>query len=58
MTRYVAAYANEIAAFVDAVRNGTATPTTGEDGLRALVLADAALASVAEGRAVKVSEIG
>jgi myo-inositol 2-dehydrogenase/D-chiro-inositol 1-dehydrogenase len=58
MTRYVAAYANEIAAFVAAVRDGAATPTTGEDGLRALVLADAALTSVAESRAVRVSEIG
>jgi myo-inositol 2-dehydrogenase / D-chiro-inositol 1-dehydrogenase len=58
MTRYVAAYANEIAAFVAAVRDGAPTPTTGEDGLRALVLADAALRSVAEGRTVRVSEIG
>jgi myo-inositol 2-dehydrogenase/D-chiro-inositol 1-dehydrogenase len=58
MTRYVAAYANEIAAFVAAVRDGAATPTTGEDGLRALALADAALTSVAESRAVRVGEIG
>lgn len=57
MTRYVAAYANEIAAFVRAVREGGATPTTGEDGLRALALADAALKSAQEGRAVRVSEI-
>jgi myo-inositol 2-dehydrogenase/D-chiro-inositol 1-dehydrogenase len=57
MTRYVAAYANEIAAFIRAVGDGGATPTTGEDGLKALVLADAALKSVAEGRAVKVSEV-
>ena len=33
------------------------TPTTGEDGLKALALADAALKSVESGRAVKVSEI-
>jgi myo-inositol 2-dehydrogenase / D-chiro-inositol 1-dehydrogenase len=57
MTRYVHAYANEIAAFIRAVQEGGATPTTGEDGLKALVLADAALRSVEEGRAVKVSEI-
>ncbi|MCX7301046.1 MAG: inositol 2-dehydrogenase [Rhodobacterales bacterium] len=57
MSRYTAAYANEIAGFVAAVNNGTATPTTGEDGLRALALADAALKSVAEGRTIKVSEI-
>ncbi len=57
MTRYVNAYANEIAAFVEAVANGAPTPTTGQDGLMALALADAALKSVAEGRVVKVSEI-
>ncbi|MDA7428996.1 inositol 2-dehydrogenase [Primorskyibacter aestuariivivens] len=57
MTRYVAAYANEIAAFVASVAEGAATPTTGHDGLMALALADAAVLSVQEGRAVKVSEI-
>ncbi|MBS1301171.1 inositol 2-dehydrogenase [Loktanella sp. SALINAS62] len=57
MSRYTAAYAAEIASFVDAVTNGTATVTTGHDGLMALALADAALQSVAEGRVVKLSEI-
>ncbi len=57
MSRYTAAYANEISAFVTAVTNGTATPTTGEDGLMALALAEAALKSVAEGRLVAVSEV-
>ena len=57
MTRYVAAYANEIAGFITAMTEKTATPTTGEDGLAALLLAEAALKSVAEGRTVKVSEI-
>ncbi len=57
MTRYTAAYAAEIAAFTAALRDGAAMPTTGNDGLRALALADAALKSVTEGRAVPVSEI-
>ncbi|QYK42158.1 MAG: inositol 2-dehydrogenase [Paracoccaceae bacterium] len=57
MTRYIAAYANEIAAFIDAVKGGSPTPTTGQDGLLALALAEAALKSVAEGRAVKVAEV-
>ena len=57
MTRYVAAYAAEIAAFIAAVLDGAPTPTTGQDGLAALALADAALKSVAEGRVVRVSEI-
>lgn len=57
MTRYSAAYANEIAAFVAALREGRAPPATGEDGLRALALAEAALRSVAEGRAVRLAEV-
>jgi myo-inositol 2-dehydrogenase / D-chiro-inositol 1-dehydrogenase len=57
MTRYVAAYANEIAGFISALHNGTPMPATGHDGMMALALAEAALKSVAEGRAVKVSEI-
>ena len=57
MTRYIAAYANEIAGFIKAVNSGGTTPTTGEDGLRALVLADAALKSAQDGRAVNVAEI-
>jgi myo-inositol 2-dehydrogenase / D-chiro-inositol 1-dehydrogenase len=57
MTRYTAAYAAEIAAFVASVETGAPTPTTGHDGLMALALAEAALKSVAEGRAVRVSEV-
>ena len=57
MTRYIAAYANEIAGFVAAVSGTTATPTTGHDGMVALALADAALLSVAEQRVVKLSEL-
>ncbi len=57
MTRYTEAYAAEIASFVAAVGgNGKAEPT-GEDGLIALALAEAALKSVAEGRVVKMSEL-
>ena len=57
MSRYTAAYANEIAAFVASVRDGAATPTTGQDGLLALALAEAALKSVKEARSVKVAEV-
>ncbi len=57
MTRYTEAYAAEIAQFVAALAgNGKAEPT-GEDGLIALALADAALKSVAEGRVVEMAEI-
>ncbi len=57
MSRYTAAYANEIAAFVSSVADGKPTLTTGHDGLMALALSEAALLSVAEGRAVKLSEV-
>ncbi|MDY6960387.1 MAG: inositol 2-dehydrogenase [Pseudomonadota bacterium] len=49
MTRYVEAYAAEIAAFVSVVKNGTSPSPSGEDGLRALMLADAALRSASQG---------
>ena len=52
MTRYTAAYANEIAAFVDAVATDGPMPATGEDGLKALELAEAALDSVRTGKVV------
>ena len=47
----------EIAAFVGALTKGTQPPVTGQDGLMALALADAAVKSVAEGRVVKVAEV-
>jgi myo-inositol 2-dehydrogenase/D-chiro-inositol 1-dehydrogenase len=54
MTRYTEAYANEIAAFISAIEKGTAISPGGEDGLIALELADAALASVKQGKRIKV----
>ncbi|MEQ3709102.1 MAG: inositol 2-dehydrogenase [Tateyamaria sp.] len=52
MTRYVAAYANEIAAFVQALGDESPMPTTGLDGLKALELAEAAVTSVETKQAV------
>lgn len=59
MTRYTQAYANEISAFVQAVTLGSreAMSPTGADGLASLVLAEAAVRSVAERRVVNVSEV-
>jgi myo-inositol 2-dehydrogenase / D-chiro-inositol 1-dehydrogenase len=56
MTRYTEAYAAEIAAFIGAVAGKKPAAPSGEDGLSALALAEAALKSVAEGRTVKMSE--
>jgi len=54
MTRYTEAYANEIAAFIAAIEKGTKISPSGADGLAALVLADAAVQSVKEGKLVKI----
>ena len=58
MTRYTQAYAAEIAAFIATIGEGKASSPSGADGLAALLLAEAALKSVQEGRAVAVAEIG
>jgi myo-inositol 2-dehydrogenase / D-chiro-inositol 1-dehydrogenase len=54
MTRYTEAYAAEIAAFVAAATGKAPASPSGEDGLRALVLAEAAVKSVATGRVVRI----
>ena len=56
--RYHEAFDAEIGAFVEAVEKGVAPEVGFEDGRRALILAEAAMKSVAEGRVVKVSEVG
>ncbi|WP_117190397.1 inositol 2-dehydrogenase [Rhizobium terrae] len=55
MTRYTAAYAAEISAFIDSLENGTAPSPSAEDGVIALALADAALLAAKEGKAVKIT---
>jgi myo-inositol 2-dehydrogenase/D-chiro-inositol 1-dehydrogenase len=57
LERYAAAYRAELAAFVAAVRDGGAVRPDGEDGLRALLLADAAVAAAGTGRTVRPGEI-
>ncbi|MHC1548189.1 inositol 2-dehydrogenase [Phyllobacterium sp. K27] len=52
MTRYTEAYANEIAAFIEGIASGAQATPSGEDGLIALALADAALRSVKEGKTI------
>ena len=57
MTRYAAAYAAELESFVEALASGAPPPVTGHDGLMALAIAEAAIRSVADGRAVDVAEV-
>ncbi|MCX5497218.1 inositol 2-dehydrogenase [Kaistia dalseonensis] len=54
MTRYTEAYRNEIASFIGSVVDGKPITPTGEDGLKALVLAEAALKSAQEKRVVEI----
>ena len=55
MTRYIAAYANEINAFVAALGGETGGIPTGIDGLNALLIAEAALESANTGKAVAIA---
>lgn len=52
LQRYGDAYRNELAAFIDQLNKGTAIAPGGEDGLQALLLADAALESLKTGKPV------
>ena len=55
MTRYTQAYRNEIMAFVAAIQSGAAMAPSGNDGLMALRIAEAALRSSKEGKAVAIA---
>lgn len=52
MTRYIAAYQAEISTFVAAVTSGAPLTPSGDDGLKALLIADAATLSAREKRVV------
>lgn len=56
MTRYLEAYANEIAAFIAAATSGNKAAPSGKDGLVALRLADAALKSARDGKTVRLDK--
>jgi myo-inositol 2-dehydrogenase/D-chiro-inositol 1-dehydrogenase len=55
LERYADAYRLELAAFVDAVRHGAAPSPSGQDGLKAAELADAATLSAQTGQTVRLS---
>ena len=52
LERYAAAYRHELDHFIDALEHKRAPMVTGSDGVRALVLAEAALESSRTGKAV------
>ena len=58
MERYAPCYVDEVRQFVECVRDDLPTPTTGEDGRKAVVIGYAAWKSFHENRPVKIKEIG
>lgn len=52
LERYADAYRIELTRFVEALQNKTPPPTTADDGLKALALADAAVESLKSGKAI------
>ncbi len=54
LERYAGAYRAELDAFIAAIREGTAPSPSGEDGLKAQILADAATESARTGQTVRV----
>ena len=57
LERYMPSYANEWAAFVEAVTGGSALPVTLDDGISALAMAEAATQSAQSGQPVKLSDV-
>jgi len=57
MERYKESYANEIVAFVDAVKNDKPVPVDGNDGRISMLMVEAARRSYAEKRPVKLTEV-
>lgn len=57
LERYNDSFIEEMKEFVNAVLNDTATPVTGEDGLKPVLIALAAKKSLEENRPVKISEV-
>lgn len=57
MDRYIDSYFHEMNLFVAALRDKKSMPITGEDGLKAMLLATAAKISVQENRPVRMQEV-
>lgn len=57
MDRYESSYLEEMRVFVDALKHDKPMPVSGEDGLKAMILAEAANKSLKENRPVKIDSI-
>ncbi len=56
LERYMAAYAAEWRAFIDAIKAGTGYPVTLQDGVNALAVAEAATLSCKSGKSVRLKD--
>ena len=54
MDRYKASYLEEMTAFIDALKNNKPMPVSGEDGLKAMIIAEAANKSLAENKPISL----
>lgn len=57
MDRYEASYLVEMSCFINAIINNKPMPVSGEDGLKAMLIADAANRSLAQNHPIKVDDI-
>jgi len=57
MDRYAMSYQKEMEAFIHALKNKQPMPISGDDGLKAMIIAQAANISVKESRPVRIEEI-
>jgi myo-inositol 2-dehydrogenase/D-chiro-inositol 1-dehydrogenase len=57
MDRYIISYQREMEAFITALKNNQPMPVTGEDGLKAMIIAQAANLSMAQNRSVRIDEL-
>ncbi len=57
MDRYESSYLEEIQCFIDALNNKKPMPVSGEDGLKAMIIAEAANKSLKENMPVKIGRI-
>lgn len=55
MDRYAVSYLRELEAFFHALENNEIIPSTGDDGLKAMEIAEAAYRSIAEGRPITLN---
>lgn len=55
MERYKSSYLEEIKCFINALNTGEKMPVNGEDGLKAMIIAEAANKSLLENRPVKIN---